>query len=371
MIERHDASGSYGMEQRREAAEWFVIIYSKETPDPSVLQSWLAWLDCEEGNKRAFEAVAAAWHGMTVRSTTTFPTTEEMERDDYDGEELVSQWLAERNVSMGASFRQYANLNGRYSRRRWWRIGLAASLVAVVAGLALMFQIQEHKKTLTGEEFATHVGEKVELILADGSHVWLGPQSILRVKFTKERRNLKLLSGEAFFSVRKNANRPFIVSSSGGDITAVGTEFNVRESDGRVLVTVSEGVVAVTLGSDESLSASQVTTSAVRVASGEQVAYTPSTVGKSLQVARSPSVGDRSRWRDGILVYRDEPLGQVVLDVTRYSQRPIEVRGSELAALRYSGAVYVDAVDDWLNALTQSFPVRVINEENRTVLQWR
>ena len=95
------------------------------------------------------------------------------------------------------------------------------------------------------DEFVTRTGEQMEVTLDDGSHVWLGAKSRLSVAFTGQQRAVRLDSGEAFFSVRKDRRRPFTVHASNGDITAVGTAFNVREVADRVIVTVAEGVVKV------------------------------------------------------------------------------------------------------------------------------
>ena len=71
-----------------------------------------------------------------------------------------------------------------------------------------------------------------------------------------------------------------------------------------------------------------------------------------------------------MLVYRDEPLRDVVADVARYSQRQLEITEA-VADLHFSGAVYKNAIDEWARALPESFPVKVVAEGNRVTIMAR
>ena len=87
-----------------------------------------------------------------------------------------------------------------------------------------------------------------ELQLADGSKVWLNAGSTLShpAKFSATKRQIKL-TGEAFFEVSKDANRPFQVTTDRTKVTVLGTEFNVRDiADEKYFeVAVQEGKVRV------------------------------------------------------------------------------------------------------------------------------
>jgi transmembrane sensor len=215
-------------------------------------------------------------------------------------------------------------------------------------------------------EFSTRTGEQIEITLADGSHVWLGPESNLVVAFNTVRRDIQLTTGEAFFSVKKDAGRPFTVRSTGGDIVAVGTAFNVRAMDEHVTVTVSEGVVSVVPKAQLAVQEP----ASVRVASGEQLTFTAQQTIEPSAVVRT-AFGDRARWRDGVLVYRDEPLHEVVSDVVRYSGIQIEIADTSVGDLRYSGVIYQDAAHEWISALPESFPVTIVSDGSREIIKAR
>ena len=71
-------------------------------------------------------------------------------------------------------------------------------------------------------------GGEYSLQLPDGSRVWLNSETSIRfpVCFMKDRRKV-YLSGEAYFEVTKNASAPFHVYVEGGEVTVLGTSFNV------------------------------------------------------------------------------------------------------------------------------------------------
>jgi transmembrane sensor len=365
---------SYTESQCQEAADWFVIIQAEDEPGNETLQAWLRWMDQNEGNRVAFESIAHAWHGTTGSTAPLMPTAEELRSDTYEGDQAVEEWLAGQTGAVAQAGRDGYQASHRAARLRRWTWLAVASLVAATLGLLTMnrhFSPQRPQSNMftalhgpDSDLFMTKSGEQMEITLADGSRVWLGPKSTLQVGYTKERRAIQLQTGEAFFSVRKNSSRPFVVRSAGGDITAVGTAFNVRAVTDHVTVTVSEGVVSVAPGDQLAVAQPE----AVRVASGQQLTFTAKEPVKALAIVQSATPGERARWRDGVLVYRDEPLRDVVMDVARYTTRQLEISGDAIGELRYSGVVYKNAVDEWTAALPESFPVKVVSEGNREVI---
>jgi transmembrane sensor len=358
----HPESG-YTEIQRREAADWFVIINAEEVPSADTLQAWLQWMEARDSNRLAFESVAQAWHSTPESPGSLMPTAIELLDDRYDPDVSVAQWNATQLRRTGApTGRSAARKPYRMSQRRWLA---AASLVALtLGGSAYMWHLRG--RGMQNDEFATRTGEQIQITLADGSSVWLGPRSQLSVGFTPSKRNLQLFAGEAYFSVKKDKSRPFVVHSEGGSITAVGTAFNVRDVDHSVLLTVSEGSVTVKTQHDESSKES-----AVRVASGEQVTFAANSPPSALKIKPSAALGERARWREGILVYRDEPLNSVVKDISRYRAAPLEIPDAAVGEMRYSGVLYINALDEWLAALPESFPVRIVAHDGKEEIRPR
>jgi len=363
MTHSFSAMVPYTEAQRREAADWFVLIHAESDPQTETVQTWLRWMDQNEGNRVAFEAVAQAWHATPRFLALAMPSAEELLADSYYGDQSVDEWRTNQSVASGAAASPVRRRADYPKLARRWPWLAAASLVVVTLGLFTMNRYQELRGSQS-DEFTTRTSEQIEITLADGSRVWLGPKSKLHVGFSKKRRDIQLANGEAFFSVKKDRDRPFTVRSSSGEITAVGTAFNVRALDDHVTVAVSEGVVTVT---PKTLLMSHEPPT-VRVTSGQQVTFAAREAIKAIAITQTPSPGERARWRDGVLVYRDEPLRDVVMDVVRYTDKHIEISDEAIGNLRYSGVVYRGAVEEWTRALPESFPVRIITEGNREII---
>ena len=196
----------YTAAQRREAAEWFVVIREEADPKAETLQAWLRWSEADEGNRLAFEAVAHAWHGTPASLALAMPSKQELQADAYQADRPVDEWLAyQRTTRTPGDGHVRQGSAGRTTRRAAWVA--AASLVAVTAGLIVMNPNSGVRRPQS-DEFITKAAERIEITLADGSRVWLGPKSRLIVGFSKQRRGIQLPVGEAFFSVTRTEADP-------------------------------------------------------------------------------------------------------------------------------------------------------------------
>lgn len=112
-------------------------------------------------------------------------------------------------------------------------IKIAAIFVIAVAGVYYWMNTKKIEKKSTMECLYTPPGQRAELTLEDGTHVWLNANSKITYpsKFKKEERNVSL-QGEAFFKVTHDATRPFIVNAKGYRVQVLGTEFDVLAYEG-------------------------------------------------------------------------------------------------------------------------------------------
>src|SRR5205085_12606417 len=117
------------------------------------------------------------------------------------------------------------------SHQRWDRAPIVriAAAVVVVAGLAFAWRQFGSSRSGGSKLFATTVGERRSIDLADGTHVILGPLSELRVDdaYNKTGRRVDL-DGEAWFEVRHDAAQAFQVHAGGTVTEDLGTSFSVR-----------------------------------------------------------------------------------------------------------------------------------------------
>lgn len=129
---------------------------------------------------------------------------------------------------------------------RYW-LPAAACVVAIVAGITI-FTKQQPAKAPTFKEVSTGTAQHKKIQLPDGSDIQLGKASTLRLPdFFNDTLREVFLTGEAFFDIARDEQRPFIVRSENIDVRILGTSFNVKHDPGNpeTEVLVHSGRVAV------------------------------------------------------------------------------------------------------------------------------
>lgn len=263
----------------------------------------------------------------------------------------------------------------RYHTFWRWAAGgaIAASLVAGLVFLTPFAPPQPGapvaQTASTVERYATSIGERRTVRLADNSRIELNTGSVAEVAYSPGRRDIRLLAGQALFRVAHNPNRPFTVVAGDRRIIATGTAFDVRIGDGgTVAVTLIEGHVRVEPlqrdGQDRLPPAAVVTT----LDPGERLASTP---GGRVQVAAADVERDTS-WTRGQVVFRDDRMADAIAELNRYSTDRLVVNDPRVANLRVSGAFTAGGTANFIAAVTAFYPIEARRDSpGVTVLVWR
>jgi transmembrane sensor len=354
---------NYTEKDRLEASEWFIDIHDVEDPSPDLLHDWMRWLEASEGHRQAFNAVELAWRDAAMPLSSISSANESPhDQPEYDGSVSVHAWHSRLRVVDSSS-----RVRG-IVRRRWLGLSAAAAVcaVAILVGPRLP---SFFGRAAAIDSFATRTGEHMQVTLADGSQVNLGARSKLSVDYTSNARDVRLEFGEAFFAVQKDKTRPFRVHVLDGVVTAVGTAFDVRATNDRVLVAVAEGTVQIT-GSAPALPPGETGSLApldpkvgqvVRLRRGEAADFVSHSENHTLEatVVTHVDPAEPARWREGWLVYRDEPLRNVLADIGRYTDHDIVISQSLPLSPHFTGVVYKDSIIEWVESLPNAFPVTV------------
>ncbi|MEQ1486489.1 FecR family protein [Methyloglobulus sp.] len=198
-------------------------------------------------------------------------------------------------------------------------------------------------------DYSTHAGEQKQTTLADGSSVFLNTDTAIALEWTNNQRKIRLLKGQAEFKVTPDTKRPFDVMAGDASIRALGTVFEVyQDVTGGINVTVSEHAVGVSLEN-------KIDRQRVKVKEGERLIYSGS---GELPLPQSVNLNQSKAWQRGKLIFRDQPLTEVVAELNRYSQARIVLKGDSIGKLRVSGVFPIDALAV-LNALQQAFAIDV------------
>jgi len=268
----------------------------------------------------------------------------------------VSELGAQLGTLDAETRRQLVREFGRPSRRasRWLPFALAASLAIVAIGGAFFWNSRGAGATET-ESFATAVAVDRNVALSDGSQIAIGGATRLTARFARDRRDVSLSAGEAFFQVAHDTARPFVVNAGEVSIRAVGTAFNVRRTGERVTIAVAEGRVRI--ASSEGSAIGKISAAdALEAVAGQQISFDPHASG--LTVSAIPPSRATS-WREHRLEFVNEPLDSVVANINRYSTRPLVLADPQLGSLAFTGTVDPGSLDGWLRALPKILPLRV------------
>ena len=219
----------------------------------------------------------------------------------------------------------------------------ALKMFAVLLGAGVVGW-QGYRASPWSVDYATRVGERRQLTLADGSRLDLNTDTRVDIRFDAGQRLIHLRHGEILVETAKDS-RPLSVQTDQGRILALGTRFVVRQDDGTTRITVEAHAVEVR----PRLATQQV----VRIDAGQTVSVAADAVGP-LQ----PAPAQASSWTQGMLVAVDWRLQDVLAELSRYRPGYLGC-APEVADLRLSGAFTLDDSDAVLANLEDSLPVQV------------
>jgi transmembrane sensor len=325
----------------KQAADWFVNNRSAtaEEQERVTFMNWLRTspLHVEEylriaAISRDLEAVAADPRLSIVGLLADA-------RDDASLSDEADHAAAVRHPSVRAP---------RAKRWSWipaWHFGvIATGLIVVLAGLGWHW-VAAPKEAETAVRFATGHGEQRRWTLTDGSILQLNTDSAVRVVFGRKERFVELTQGQVYFSVARDMQRRFRVIVNGADIVAVGTQFDIYRQDQSVLVTVTEGRIAVYGGGEHAPPQGTAASGRpVSVGAGEQIRIDAAAL---LENPAKAALNQNESWRSGRIVFEDQPLGQVVEQFNRYAKVPIEVSDIALRSVRIGGSFNAHDIDSF------------------------
>ena len=234
---------------------------------------------------------------------------------------------------------------GRRPRASRWK--RAAAGFAVAASLAFAAVFVFDLPTRLAADALTETGQMRTVDLPDGSTAVLNTASAIAIDYSANVRTVRLLRGEASFTARQDASRPFTVEAGGGSVRALGTEFVVKREAGHVRITDVESQVAVRYPS--------AATGEVVLSPGEQVAF-----GSDIGIGQIQKVDAdaETAWRRGKLVFVDRPLGSVIGEINRYHRGAIQIVDPAIADRSVSGVFETNDPVTIVDALETSLGFR-------------
>jgi ferric-dicitrate binding protein FerR (iron transport regulator) len=268
-------------------------------------------------------------------------------------------WQSHKNISISeeSALRKIKNqIKSKSGFRKiwiyWQRIAAVLIIPLMIVGIQSFFTKKISPKqniTSTFQEVFTPFGAYTSLTLPDSSNVWLNSGS--RIKFPqqfKDDKRIVFLEGEAYFEVKSDELRPFIVTTHRFNVKATGTKFNIRaySDDKSPQVALVEGKVAVTEKTKNN---------------PERISLKPNEIlnfnGENSNISfANEDIYKCYAWKDGKLVFRNDPFEEVAHRMNIQYNADIELRGEKLKQYRFRATFRNESLEQVLNLLKLSSP---------------
>jgi transmembrane sensor len=312
-----------GARLRKEAAAW-VIRSHRGDLSPEDRRAFHAWRAQSPAHADMFRTVSSVWESPDLRE-----------------------------AAAAAATAQPSLFNAKIRFRRRWPIpAVTAACILLLAIIGLRFAVD----TRLPADHRTGAGERRTVELPDRSIATLNTDSAIALSFDETARRVRLLSGEAFFDIRHDAARPFIVEGSEAAVRAVGTAFVVRTEPDGDRVTVVQGAVEV--GDSRGLD------SPVLVTAGSQLRVKQGHPGRPYAV----DVAEASAWLRGRLVVNGVPFEEVLEELRRYYPGTIVLWNRDIGNIQVTGTYNVNDPVGALALLIKTVPVSAIGLTDRLVI---
>jgi len=259
------------------------------------------------------------------------------ERYQFMRTQILQQILKQKSLDRRRGISRFTSL-----------IGQIAAILIIPLFLATLYFYGQWREITSGEAVYAEIycppGTRSRFNLPDGSSGWLNSDSYLKYPVLFSRNRHVELAGEAFFDIAEDKNDPFTVSAEGIQVEALGTEFNVMAYPdcSRIEVVLEEGSVQVTRpGTDlnEILKPDQ------------RLVFSRSANKASVD---SGDTGYFTSWKDGYLVFRNVPLEEVAVRLSRWYNSEITIQDEVLKNMPYRATFRNESLERVLSLLAMS-----------------
>ncbi|WP_057937538.1 FecR family protein [Algoriphagus resistens] len=270
--------------------------------DIHIKERLLAFIQKETDAKE--NAMIQKWLEKSEQNVNLFLKLKKLYEEDEHPNYLSESQLEEQWEKVKAQMEP----DQRTPPKKFWIVGVAASIVALFAVAGIWLQQHKSYEQLPETIYQTNGGERKSVLLADGTSIWLNANSKLVVSnsFGISDRDVKL-EGEAWFDVASNPNQPFGVSVGEVSIQVLGTQFNVNayEWNPQIVTSLEEGEISYSDGKAP----------LIFLKPGEQVSYNKLEQSSSLKSFNSK---DYAAWRSNKLLLKNAPLKIAIQEIENF-----------------------------------------------------
>lgn len=273
--------------------------------------------------------------------------------------DALASWQPEHSV------RPNPDLLAVPRRRARWVVPAWLSAAAVLAVGFFLYQART-VETVPAPPAGPVAPSYERRVLADGSVIEINHGAVVTVDYSDAERSVRLVQGEAHFTVAKDASRPFVVQAGQMRIWALGTVFNVRLEPERVEVLVTEGRVRV----DPPMVNGPAVEPPLLEAGQRAIITLQDAVLQAVVAQVNPEeIAAALAWQPRWLEFTDTPLIEVLVEFNRQGGPRLVLGDPALARLRVGGSFRADNADGFVRLLESGFGVQAERTETRTILR--
>jgi transmembrane sensor len=208
--------------------------------------------------------------------------------------------------------------------------------------------------------YRTSLGGHRIVVLKDGSQIELNTNTAIRVAEREGERDVWLDRGEAYFSIKHDEGRPFVVYAGLQRITDLGTKFVVRRDSQKLKVAVVEGHVRL----NASDGASHQNVAILRA--GEVALATAGNLSVTSQ--SDNMLNEELGWRRGVLTFHHERLADAVAEFNRYNTQQLAVVDPSVGRLQIGGTFPIANVKEFADSAKEILGLSIIERGNEIII---
>lgn len=303
-----------------------IIKFLSEEISDNELVVLKSWIDNDPANRSFFDLENELWRETSLR------TKREYFKPD-------TAWL-EISSNLGLGKRNQSSVTV-LTKNNFRLLIAAASIACVIAlgGIGQYLSLKASIKNVPAPQLtvvATNEGEKSHIFLSDSTKVFLNSGSTLEYDglYYENTRTVKL-TGEAYFEVKTNPDKPFIVKTGKITITATGTKFNVLsyENENRIETSLEKGKISVAVIGAEP----------IKVVAGQQVVYFKNS---DKVIVRPANADTYTAWKENKLKFFDTPFEEAMRGISRRYNVKIDVSNRDLLNNIYTATFIDESIDE-------------------------
>ncbi len=317
-----------------------LIKYIRGETNPKEKKHFIDWIREDEEHQKLFSILKAKYVASTLDSVDT--------------------------SDVNIPYRRFASKK-RKKRKYYYAAALASILLPLMIWYVYPY-FQENNLfinnitdsfELDSRSIFTKHGDHKTVVLPDGSVVVLNSDSRLTYpeKFSDNYRMVTLV-GEAFFDIKRNVSKPFIVNTDHVNIKVLGTSFNIKSypKDEKIETTLVTGQVEI-----------------IQQRTAEAIVLTPSqraTYSKKIRDIIVDEVDSKKivAWQEGKLIFDNTSLKQIALDLNRKYNKEFVIKSDSLLRYKYTGEFDNLTLEEVLNLLKFSSPINYKYVKNKVIL---